>query len=55
MWIVGLLLAVGFVVAHIFFWLAAGSVWCFMAAIISMFMYLLIVQENRKQRRRAAQ
>ncbi|MCX5922632.1 MAG: hypothetical protein NTX86_04890 [Candidatus Dependentiae bacterium] len=48
MWLVGLALAIGFVVASISFWLSSGSVWCFFAALISALVYKIVMQENKK-------
>jgi hypothetical protein len=41
-WILGLLSGIGFVIAQIFYAYAFGSVWCFVAAIISMATYFIV-------------
>lgn len=42
MWLMGLLVALGFITAQIFYTLAFGSVWCFFAALASMMIYFML-------------
>jgi hypothetical protein len=48
MWLIGCLIALGFIVAQILFTLAFGSVWCFFAAVVSMLIYCSISALNKK-------
>ncbi len=49
MWAIGTIIGIGFIVSHISFSMAFGSVWCFFAAIASMLLYW-IIQQNTKTR-----
>lgn len=42
MWVIGLLAALGFLVAEVFFALAFGSVWCFFGALSSLATYSIV-------------
>lgn len=48
MWLMGCLVALGFIVAQILFAVAFGSVWCFFAALASIVIYLSISTMHRK-------
>lgn len=47
MWILGVIGTIAFIVAHIFYYMAFGSVWCFFAAIASIATYY-VVSQNKK-------
>jgi hypothetical protein len=47
MWILGVIGIIAFIVAHIFYYMAFGSVWCFFAAIASIATYY-VVSQNKK-------
>jgi hypothetical protein len=47
MWILGLIVGIGSVVAYIFYSLAFVSVWCFFAAIASISIYFIVIQYNK--------
>jgi len=47
MWLVGCVVTCGFVVAHIFYYMIFGSVWCFFAAITSILTYVIVDYSNR--------
>jgi hypothetical protein len=48
MWIIGILVSIGFIVARIFYYYSSGSVWCFFATIGSGMLYF-IVKNYKKQ------
>lgn len=48
MWLLGLAVSIGYIVAFIFYRLAFGSVWCFFAAVASVLIYHIIGQENKR-------
>lgn len=50
MWILGLIIGIGWVVAYIFYSLAFGSVWCFFAAVSSISIYFIVVKYNKNYR-----
>jgi hypothetical protein len=45
-WIIGVIISLGFIVSHVFYAMAFGSVWCFFAAIASMLLYLIIQHDK---------
>lgn len=47
-WLLGLLVALAFVVAQLFYQYSFGSVWCFFAAVISMLTYYIVTKEQQK-------
>ena len=47
-WFAGIAIATGFVVAHIFYYCAFASVWCFFAAIASGAIYYVIDRHNKQ-------
>lgn len=49
MWVLGILITLAFAVAHIFFRLSFGSVWCFFAAIMSALVYTIVTQKEKPQ------
>src|SRR5581483_1350709 len=46
-WLLGLIIALGFIVAQISYAAAFGSVWCFFAAVASIVAYIIIRREKR--------
>ena len=48
MWLMGLLIALGFIVAQILFTVAFGSVWCFFGALASMVIYYILTKLHKK-------
>jgi len=48
MWIIGVITAIGFFVAQIFFELAFGSVWCFFGALSTLMIYKILVNYNKR-------
>ena len=48
MWLMGCLIALGFIVAQILFAVAFGSVWCFFGALASMVIYFSITKMHKK-------
>jgi hypothetical protein len=47
MWMIGLAIAIGFIVSMLKFYLAFGSVWCFFAALASILIYYVVMQANK--------
>jgi hypothetical protein len=47
MWIIGVITAIGFIVAAIFYTLAFGSVWCFFGALSTIATYYIVVNYNK--------
>jgi hypothetical protein len=50
-WIAGIAIAAGFIVAHIFYYCAFASVWCFFAALASGAVYCVVDRHNRRNTR----
>lgn len=46
-WIIGVIVALGFIVSQISYSLAFGSVWCFFAALASVFVYFIVDKSVR--------
>lgn len=50
MWIIGIIIGLGFIISHVSYAAAFGSVWCFFAAIASMLLYWIIQQDKAHDR-----
>ncbi len=47
-WLVGLIIAIGYICSQIFYYSSVGSTWCFFAGLASVLIYFLVVKTTNK-------